>query len=170
MERNDVPPWPGALWSASASGLVVLVAGLFALVTGNVLLFPSLGPTAVMMAHSPSLSASRPYNAIVSHVLGLAVAFLAVSLFHIASAASVFDVHSVSAARVGAAVVAIAVSAGLEILLHAGHPPAASTTLLAALGSFHPTVHDTLLVVAGVLITVGAAEPLRRYRLRQQQQ
>lgn len=157
-----------AFWSAFSSGLVILVVGLCALASGNVLLFPSLGPTAVMMAHSPGHPSSRPYNAITAHLIGLGSAFLAVALFHIAFAPSVFDVHSVSAARAGAAVLAIALSAGLEILLRATHPPAASTTLLAALGSFHPTLHDTMLVVVGLLITVGTAEPLRRYRFRQQ--
>jgi hypothetical protein len=45
----------------------------------------------------------------------------------------------------------------------------ASGLVVLVAGSFHPTVHDTTLVVAGVLITVGAVEPLRRYRGRQQQ-
>lgn len=157
-----------AEWSAFASAVVVLVPGLLALATSQILLFPSLGPTAVMMARNPSHRSSTPYDAIVGHFIGLGAAILAVAILHLSGTPSVFDVHGVSAARVAAAVLAIALAAGLEVLLHATHPPAASTTLLAALGSFHRTIHDAAIVVIGILVTVGAAEPLRRYRLRAQ--
>lgn len=146
------------------AALATLVPGILAFISGTVLLFPSLGPTAVMMAQSPEHASSRPYNAIVAHLLGLGVAFASVYAFGIASAPSVFTAHSVSAARVGAAVVAIAVGTALELLLRAAHPPAASTTLLAALGSFHPTLHDASLVVIGLLSTVAAGELARRRR------
>lgn len=165
MQIRDKRSVPDAIWSAFASAIVILVPGVVAVVSSSVLLFPSLGPTAVMMAHSPASPASRPYSAIVAHCIGLGTAFVAVALFHLASTPSVFEVHHVSPARVAAAVVALALAASLEILLNAAHPPAASTTLLAALGSFHPTAHDTLLVVVGVGLTVAAGEPLRRYRL-----
>src|SRR5690348_17007389 len=145
-------------WSAVASAVVMLVAGAAAVATSSVLLFPSLGPTAVMMAHSPTHPSSRPYNAIVAHLVGLGAAFLSVAIFQIAFAPSVFQLHAVSWSRVGAAALAIALGSAVELLLGAPHPPAASTTLLAALGSFHPTWHDTGLVCGGVLLAVATGE------------
>lgn len=162
--------WTDIAWSALASAFAMLVAGAVAVAASNVLLFPSLGPTAVMMAHSPGHASSRPYSAIVAHLVGLGSAFLSVAIFQIAYAPSVFEVHAVSWARVGAAVLSIALGSAIELLLGAPHPPAASTTLLAALGSFHPTVHDTLLVCVGVLVTVAVAEPMRQYRLSRRAQ
>ncbi len=49
----------------------------------------------------------------------------------------------------------LALAVLLELLLRAKHPPAASTTLLVALGSFHPTWHDAWVILAGV----AAAHP-----------
>jgi hypothetical protein len=56
-----------------AAGITAL-PGLLALASGQVLLFPSLGPSAVMQAHSPEHRSSRFYNVVVSHLAGLAAA------------------------------------------------------------------------------------------------
>src|SRR5690606_3123998 len=97
-----------------------------------------------------------------SHLVGLAAAFLAVALFGIAHAPSVFEAGELSLERVAASVVAVTVAAAMELLLRASHPAAASTTLLAALGSFHPTPRDTLSVVLGVLVVALLGEIFRR--------
>jgi HPP family protein len=49
----------------------------------------------------------------------------------------------------------------LEMLLRAQHPPAAATTLLVALGSFHPNWHDATLIISGVVLVIGAGMLLR---------
>lgn len=166
MQIRPDRSWIDVGWSAIASALVMAVAGAVAVVASSVMLFPSLGPTAVMMAHSPRAPSSRPYNAIVGHLVGLGSAFLAVAIFGLAHAPSVFQVHTVGWARVGAAVLSIALGSAIELLLGAPHPPAASTTLLAALGSFHPTWHDTGLVCAGVAVAVATGDVVRQLRLR----
>lgn len=155
---------PHPLWSPVVAGAVMLVPGALALATGQIFLFPSLGPTAVMQAQAPNHRSSQPYSILVAHTVGLLSAFLAVALFGIARAPSVFAAHDVSAARVGAAALSIALGTLLEWRLRAPHPPAASTTLLAALGSFHPIWHDTLLVLGGVLTVTVAGELARRGR------
>ena len=148
-----------------AAGVTAL-PGLVAIASGQVLLFPSLGPSAVMQAHSPEHHSSRFYNVVVSHVVGLAAADLSVLVLGLARAPSVFQLHTVTAARVAAAVLAIALGTAVEISLDAMHPPAASTTLLVALGSFRPTLHDAALVIIGVLIVASAGEAVRQLRLR----
>jgi HPP family protein len=148
-----------------AAGITAL-PGLLALASGQVLLFPSLGPSAVMQAHSPEHRSSRFYNVVVSHLAGLAAADVCVLVFGLAHAPSIFQLHAVTAARVAAAVLAIALATAAEIVLRATHPPAASTTLLVALGSFRPTLHDGALIAIGVLIVATAGEAVRRARLR----
>lgn len=54
----------------------------------------------------------------------------------------------------------------LRFVLKAPHPPAAATALLFALGSYKPTVHDVMTVIAGVLMFAIAGEFLRQLRLK----
>ncbi|HVX40625.1 MAG TPA: HPP family protein [Gemmatimonadaceae bacterium] len=165
MNESSNAQDPHGLWSPITAAVVTAVPALAALASGQVLLFPSLGPSAVMQAHSPNHESSRFYNVVVSHVVGLAAADLCVFAFGVAHTPSVFQAHAVSGGRAAAAVLAILIGTAVELALHASHPPAASTTLLAALGSFRPTVHDTVLVVGGVLIVATAGEIARRVRL-----
>ncbi|HTT04684.1 MAG TPA: HPP family protein [Steroidobacteraceae bacterium] len=160
---DDPPQW---LWVPLASAAALAVPGLVALVTHRLLLFASLGPTAVTIAQQPLQPSARTYNALVGHALGFATGAAVVVAFGLTHAASVFVVHELTVRRVGAAILAIAIAALLELALRAKHPPAASTTLLVALGSFHPTWNDTLLVLGGVVLVTAAGELLRRVRLR----
>jgi len=153
------------IWSPIAATVVLAVPAVVGLVTGNLLLFPSLGPTALMQSHVPEHESSRPYNVLVSHIVGLLSAYLAVTIFGVAKAPSVFTLHALPAARVWASLLAIYLATLLEIALDASHPPAASTTLLAALGSFKRTWGNATLVVCGVLLVLVAGEGVRRLRL-----
>jgi CBS domain-containing membrane protein len=149
------------VWVPIASSVAIGVPGVIALMAHRVILFASLGPTSVMIAQQPQLASTKPYNAIVGHMVGLGSGFFAVWALGIAAAPSVFVTHTVSPARVCAAVVAVAIAIALEIILKARHPPAASTTLLAALGSFRLGWTDTWEVLAGVVAVTVAGELLR---------
>jgi hypothetical protein len=151
-----------SLQTAIVSAAVTAVPGVVGVLTGQLPLFPSLGPTAVMLSYEPAHRSMRPYNVIVSHIAGLLSGFAAVLLFGLANAPSVFQLRVLSMPRVAAAALAILLAVLLELALDATHPPAASTTLLAALGSFRPTWHDGLTVIAGVLIMGIAGELGRR--------
>jgi CBS-domain-containing membrane protein len=70
-----------------------------------------------------------------------------------------------TAGRVWASVLGIAMTSLAALLLRASHPPAGSTSLLVTLGAFS-TKQDAYDVVAGVLIVACAGEILRRLRLR----
>lgn len=151
--------------TAIVSAAVIAVPGIVGLLTGQLLLFPSLGPTAVMLSYEPEHRSARIYNVIVSHIGGLLSGFAAVLLFGLARTPSIFHARVLSVPRVAAAVLAVLLAVLLERMLDAAHPPATATTLLAALGSFRPTWHDGLTVVAGVLIVALAGE-LGRYAQR----
>jgi len=140
----------------SAPALALLVPGIVALLAHQVILFASLAPTAVMMINHAGQPSARAYNAFIGHLAGLASAFVFVAALGLSSAPSVFEVHFVSGARVAAAVLSLALATLLELLLRAQHPPAAATTLLVALGSFHPNWHDATLIISGIVLVTGA--------------
>jgi len=52
-------------------GLLVLLVGGLGYVTGNLWLFPSLGPSIFMLVASPHLKSSSLYNMIVGHLIGI---------------------------------------------------------------------------------------------------
>ena len=164
--RPPVRGVPDGVWTPLATALITLAPGLVGLALGRPALFPSLGPTALMQAHEPEHPSSRFYNVVVAHLLGLGSAFLAVTLLGIAHEKSVFEVGHLTWERVAASVLAVALAAALEMVLRASHPPAASTTLLAALGTFHPTLRDTTTVAIGVLVVALVGEAFRRLRAR----
>lgn len=152
---------PLTLWVPLASGVALGVPGLIAFLSHHLILFASLGPTSVMIAQQPLLASTKPYNTIVGHMIGLGAGFFAVWVLGIASQPSVFVLHMVSGPRVGAALLAIAVATGLEILLEAQHPPGAATTLLAALGSFRLDWTYTWEVLVGVVAVTITGELLQ---------
>jgi HPP family len=144
--------------SPLTAALVTLVPGILGLISGQLLLFPSLAPSAVLQAHDPHAPSSRPYNVVVSHLVGMVTAYLMVWFFDLSHSPSVFTVGHLSPARVAAAVLAVLLGTLFEVLLRATHAPAASTTLLVALGSFSPSWHSATVITAGVLATAAAGE------------
>lgn len=154
-------PIPQVIWLPVATAVTLGVAGLISVLTHRVVLFASLAPTAVLITQQPLLASTRPYNSIVGHMVGLGSGFFAVWALGIAAQPSVFIVHAVSGARVGAALMAIAIAMVVELALNARHPPGASTTLLAALGSFRLDWTDTWEVLVGVVAVTITGELLR---------
>jgi hypothetical protein len=141
---------------------MILIVALTALWAGQPWLFPSLGPTAYLLAKYPELPSSRIYNCLVGHLVGLASGFAAVAIFNAWQVPTV-PLHDVTAARVWAAALAIALTVLINSLLRSGHPPAAATTLLVALGTFK-TARDAALVIIGVLILVIVGEGIKRLK------
>jgi hypothetical protein len=154
---------PDPIWGSLGAALLVLVVGSLGALVGLPWLVPSIGPSAVLIAVTPSHPTARPWNAIVGHAGGIAAGFLAVALFAATSAPTVLGDHQLVPVRVAAASLAIGLTIGVGFLLRATHPPAAATTLLVALGAI-ATFEQALIVMAGVLVTAAAGELLRTVR------
>lgn len=152
------------VYSPVAAALMVGVVGVTAVLGGQPWLFPSLGPTAYLLAAYPDLQTSRLYNCLVGHLVGLASGFAAVAMFN-AWSAPLVPLNDVTWPRMGAAAVAVGLTIFINHLLRSGHPPAAATTLLVALGTFH-TVWGAALVVIGVLLLLVVGEGLKLARGR----
>lgn len=154
--------WELKLYCPLAAGVAVAFPGALAVWSHQLLLFASLGPTAALMVQEPGHPAADWYNAVVGHALGLVAACSLVWLFALANVPSVFEQHEVSWTRVGAASLSLALAITLEKLARVQHPPAASTTLLVALGSFKPNWHDCATILIGVVAVTVGAEMLKR--------
>jgi len=161
--KRSLLQWRGAWSSVLAAALILIVGGL-AYLAGEPWLFPSLGPTAYLLATYPDLPTSRPYNCLVGHLVGMGSGFAAVAIFN-AWGSPLVPLNDVSLQRLGAATVAIAFTVLLNHLLRSGHPPAAATTLLVALGTFH-TARGAGLIASGVILLVLLNQGMKRLSAR----
>lgn len=152
------------IWGPLAVGSLLGAVGLIGLVAGQPWLFPSLGPTAFLQAEGPDKPSARFYNTVVGHLVGLAAGIAAVSVLGAASAPSVMATQVLAPVRVGAAVLAAALTMVGLSLLRASHPPAAATMLLVALGGLEPTWRASGAVAIGAVILATLGEGVRYVR------
>jgi hypothetical protein len=138
------------------TGLLVAAVGVLSWVTGLPALFPSLGPSAFVLAMFPDGEASNPQRVVGSHVLGVAAGLLT---YHLLASGIVVtnriaplsaDGFRLAVSGVGAIVLTVA---GM-LQFHVRHPPACATTLIVALGLL-PSVFEGTLIVAAVIVLVG---------------
>jgi hypothetical protein len=163
-KKPNMAAIPEPIWGPSVSGILLLAVGLLSIVTGKPMLFPSLGPSAYLIAEMPAHPTARWYNTIVGHLTGLIVGFLIVALLNVGNHPALLSELSLTAGRMWAAVLATALTFLFAKLLHASHPPAAATTLLVALGSIK-TINEALLLFIGAVILGLFGELLRRPRI-----
>lgn len=120
--------------------------GLAAAATARPLIFPSLGPTAIMLFTNPLERFSWPRQVLVGHFIGAASGYAGLA------ATGLLGVPlspEVGTHRVLAAAIALALTALLMILFKAEHPPAGATTLIVALGIL-PRPADFVFLMAAV--------------------
>jgi hypothetical protein len=154
---------PDQIWAPLTSGILTLIVGGLSLLAGMVWLFPSLGPTIYLQTQKPAEPASRFLNVVLGHLLGLAAGFAGIFLFSAFNDPITLQTKELTPARLGAAVIALALTLLLTLLLKAHHPPAGATTLLTALGSIQ-TLQDSINLMIGVLIVAIAGELFRKTR------
>jgi CBS domain-containing membrane protein len=114
-----------AAYAFFACGLALGTSGLAAYLAKQPLLFPSLGPTALLFFERPMAATSSPRNALIGH----AVAILAGAL-------------------------SLALTGTVLLLLDASHPPTGATTLIVSLGFLQTPPEMAALMAGVVLLTV----------------
>lgn len=154
---------PDQVWAPLMGCILTLIVGGLSLLAGMAWLFPSLGPTIYLQTQKPAEPASRFLNIVLGHLLGLAAGFAGVFLFNAFNDPVTLQAKQLTAGRLGASVVALALTLLLTLLLKAHHPPAGATTLLTALGSIQ-TMQNSLNLMIGVLIIASAGELIRKTR------
>lgn len=153
------------IWATLGEGGLLLAMATIGWVTGQPLIFASLGPTAYELVDQPHMRSARAYNVIVGHFIGLAAGFFAVWILHAWSAPNVLSAGVVSLPRLWATTLAALLTTAVTLLFKAGQPAALATTLLISLGAMQ-TRRTAFAIAFGVLIICAIGEPLRRLRLR----
>jgi CBS-domain-containing membrane protein len=115
-------------------------------------LFPSLGPTALMLLAAPLAANSSPRSAVCGHAIGALCGWLALWATGL-SDAGVADLRSITHDRVIASALALAATGGMMVIAGVMHPPAGATTLIVALGLITAPA-DLVIVELAVLILV----------------
>jgi len=137
-------------------GLIALVA----METHQTFIFPSLGATAFILFHLPLAEAASPRNVLCAHLLGAICGWLGLALFGLRDDPSAF-IEGMNLARVGAAALALGMTAGLMALLRIQHPPAGATSLIVSLGLM-PALAQIPVLIVGVLLLLVQALVLNR--------
>lgn len=136
------------------TGLLISVVGALAWATGLPVLFPSLGPSAFVLAMFPDSEASDARRVLLSHVFGVLAGYLTYHLFAsgivLIGPIAPFSVAGLRLAASG--VGAIVLTVGAMLYFGVRHPPACATTLIVALGLLPGLFEGTLIVVAVLVL------------------
>jgi CBS domain-containing membrane protein len=120
--------------------------------TRDPLVVPSLGPTAFLVFNRAQSNAAWPRNIFFGHLTGALAGYISLLAFGLAHAPSVMA-GGVTAPRVGAAALSIALTSAVMVLFHIEHGPAGATTLIVSLG-FMTTPSALGLLMGGVVFLV----------------
>jgi len=146
------------MYAAIASVIVLGGLGTLATAFRQPLLFPSVGPTVMVLAERPRSASAHPRNVVLGHLVGVAAGVGALFAFGLWSHPSVI-VEGVGLARVAAAAVSLAATALLLQVLRAPHAPAGATTLIVSLGLLK-SVDALLAILAGIAFVTIVATAL----------
>ncbi|WP_071391322.1 HPP family protein [Haloprofundus marisrubri] len=149
--RRDTPG-PASIHAAA----LMTVLGLTALVTGRAFLFPSLGPSAYVLATGIGDEDSAPKRVVGGHVIGVVAGMLT---YHLVAdglvATQPFAPFSVTGVRLAvSATVAVGLTTAAMLATNLRHPPACATTLIVGLGLLTSVPEAVIIVVAVVLLVV----------------
>ncbi|MGH3267197.1 MAG: HPP family protein [Trebonia sp.] len=136
-----------------AGGTSIGVIAALAYWSHSPLVVPSLGPTAFLVFNRSQSIVARPRNAVLGHLIGVLAGYVALLVFDLDDAPNVVE-GGVSAGRIGAAALSIALTSAAMILLRTEHGPAGATTLIVSLG-FMTGIVSLFLLMAGVVALVA---------------
>ena len=154
------------VWAAVVSAVVLAVTGLVGILLHQPWLFPSLGPTIMVILETPAQPAAHPRNVLVGHVVAVAAGWLALVVTGLRTAPPVVQA-GLDARYVTAAVIALALTVLVLQLLRMPHPPAGATTLIVALGILKTPGELAVIVLSVVLVTLLASAANVVARVRQ---
>ena len=160
-ERLSIPALTKRHSSVGIMGLFALVNGVVSIaimagaaaITGQPLIFPSLGPTAFLLFYTPTAPAACPRNTIIGHAIGVGAGYLSLVVFGLTSAGPALT-EGVTWPRVGAAALSLGLTSGVMVWARVPHPPAGATTLIVSLGIITTPPQLAVLMLAVVLLVL----------------
>ncbi|MGH9450328.1 MAG: HPP family protein [Terriglobia bacterium] len=136
-----------------------ILAGV-AMISGTPFVFPSLGPTAILLFYTPRSPTASPRHTLYGHAIGILCGYGSLLLMGLHHAPSAIGTH-VDLRRIMAAALSLALTASLMILLKAAHPPAGATTLIVSLGIVTKPFYLLIIEIA-VALLVGQGIVINR--------
>ena len=127
--------------------------GAAALGLGQPMLFPSLGPTVMMLAQTPGQPATAPRSIVLAHGAGLIAGWLSLAVCGLLHAPSALAV-GLDGAHIVAAALSVALTVMATRALASPHPPAGATTLIVSLGLL-PSLRDLAVMWAAIICVTG---------------
>ncbi|QLH81439.1 HPP family protein [Halosimplex pelagicum] len=146
-----------AVRTAVHAGALLAVTGAVAWLTGTPFVFPSLGPTAYVLATRRTADRSELARVVAAHVVGVAAGLFSYRLLAdgVVVTADLAPRSPALAAVVASGVLALALTSAGMVATGAIHPPACATTLIVSLGLL-PTLREGLLIAVAVCVLVAA--------------
>lgn len=137
------------IWGFAAMLFIGFVADL----TARPYIFPSLGPSAIMLFGHPIRRDSSPRNTIFGHAIGALAGYFALSVTGLVGVP--FSTH-VAAPRIVAAAIALGLTCAFTVLFQCEHAPAGATTLIVSLGILPNPIDFAFLMAAVVILVILA--------------
>jgi CBS domain-containing membrane protein len=150
-QRRDSTSWLGA-FALVNGGISTALMALGARLTGEPLVFPSLGPTAFMLFYQPTSAAACPRNAVLGHLIGIVAGYVSLRIFGLEHAAPALT-GGITWAWIGSASLSLALTSGVMVWMRVPHPPAGATTLIVSLGIL-PRPTQLVALFAAILLLV----------------
>lgn len=130
------------------SGLYFSLPAIVAWTAGAAFVFPSLGPTAYVLAFDDEVSHSSTV-VIGGHACGVAGGLISYYLI-----ASPYTLYQLGEPLSAGCIVALALTALFMLLFNVSHPPACATTLIVSWGIL-PAWEESLIIIAAVSLMYG---------------
>lgn len=144
-----------AVAAGVATGSLLLTPGVLAWLSGLPFLFPSLGPSAFLLAVDPDSPTAAPRRVLGGHVVGVFGGLLAYHLLAPGLVATTVTAGSDAVVRLAASgSLALVVTAAGMVATDTRHAPACATTLIVSLGLLTTPV-EALVVPVAVLALLG---------------
>ena len=133
------------------------VVGVIGLTVKQPWLFPSLGPTVMLIVEAPQLPASRLGNVVIGHAVGIAVGWVCLVSFRLSSLPPA-PVGGLTGRYVAAGALSVAVTTLVLGVLNRQHPPAGASTLIVSLGILTTAAQLATMLGAVIVVAVIAWE------------
>ncbi len=136
------------------AGLLFTVLGIIAWASGQPFIFPSLGPSAFLLAFDRYSDRERTYRIVGSHVIGGLAGLFAWSVFAagmpVTESPPAFSGEGLRLAA--SATLSIILTSWAMIATNTVHAPACATTLIVSLGLLSTPVEVAIIVVSVVIL------------------
>jgi CBS domain-containing membrane protein len=131
-----------------------ILAGV-AMFTDTPLVFPSLGPTAILFFFHPMSASASPRHALYGHAIGILCGYGSLVLLGLQHASWQMG-SNISLRRLFAVALSLAATAFFMVLFKVAHAPAGATTLLVSMGLITSPLHLLAIEIAVALLCVQA--------------